>query len=136
VAERVRDLMTKEVHTVGRNDPVTTVDALMEERRIRHVPVLDEEGALAGIVSRRDVFRSAMKRLLGYGTHAQDRMLANLVVKEVMTNAVETIGPDAPLAEAARRMIERRIGSLVVVEGERLVGILTDTDFVRKVAGL
>jgi CBS domain-containing membrane protein len=96
---------------------------------------LGEDGELAGILSRRDVFRTALKRTLGYGEAAQDRLLEMLVVKEVMTNEVETIAPDAPIQEAARRMLDRNISALVVVEGERLVGMLTESDFVRHVAG-
>jgi CBS domain-containing membrane protein len=132
---RVRDLMTTEVRTVGRNDKVTDADALMDSARVRHLPVLDDEGALAGILSRRDVFRTALQRTFGYGEKAQDRILGNLVVKELMTNRVETAAPEDAVADAARRMLEKKISALVVVEGERVVGILTESDFVRHVAG-
>jgi CBS domain-containing membrane protein len=132
---RVRDLMTKEVRTVGRNDKASDADALMSEARVRHLPVLDDEGQLAGILSRRDVYRTALQRTFGYGEKAQDRILGNLVVKELMTNRVETVAPDAPIEEAASRMLEKKISALVVVEGERVVGILTESDFVRHVAG-
>jgi CBS domain-containing membrane protein len=131
---RVRDLIEGEVRTVGRNDPVSAADALMERHRIRHLPVLDEDGGLAGVLSRRDVSRTVLQRAFGYGDAAREKIFARLLVKEVMTNRVESIGPDAPAAEAARRMMERKIGCLVVVEGERIVGILTETDFVRRVA--
>lgn len=132
---RVRDLMTKEVRTIGRNDKASDADALMSEARVRHLPVLDDEGQLAGILSRRDVYRTALQRTFGYGEKAQDRILGNLVVKELMTNRVETVAPEAPIAEAASRMLEKKISALVVVEGERVVGILTESDFVRHVAG-
>ena len=55
-----------------------------------------------------------------------------LVVKDVMTNQVFTIAPDATLDEAARMLLEHKVGCLVVVEGERVVGILTESDFVRR----
>ena len=61
-------------------------------------------------------------------------MLRQVAVKEAMSEAVHTTTPDVPLAEAARVMIERKIGCLPVVEGEKLVGILTETDVVRLVA--
>lgn len=132
---RVRDLMTKEVRTVGRNDKVTDADALMDSARVRHLPVLDEEGALAGILSRRDLYRTALRRTFGYGEKALDQILGNLVVKELMTNRVETAAPEDAIEAAARRMREKGISSLVVVEAERVVGILTESDFVRHVAG-
>ncbi len=106
----------------------------MERHRIRHLPVLGEEGELAGILSRRDAFRTALQRTLGYGEAAQDRLLGMLLVKEVMTNEVETAAPDDRIEDAARRMLEKKISALVVVEGERIVGMLTESDFVRHVA--
>jgi CBS domain-containing protein len=131
---RVRDLMKGEVRTVGRNDAVSEADALMERHRIRHLPVLDEDGGLAGVLSRSDVSRTALKRAFGYGDAAREKIFARLLVKEVMTNRVETVAPDAPAGEAARRMTELKIGCLVVVEDDRIVGILTETDFVRRFA--
>jgi CBS domain-containing protein len=103
----------------------------MRLERIRHLPVLDDDGEeLVGIVSQRDIFRGALARALGYGEAAQTKLLGMLVVKEVMTNDVVTIGPAASLAEAAGIMRERRIGCLPVLEDGRLVGILTEADFV------
>jgi CBS domain-containing protein len=131
---RVRDLMTPEVTTLRRNDALSIADDVMRLGRIRHLPVLDDDGQLVGIVSQRDLFRGALARALGYGAHAQQKLLGQLVVKEVMTNDPVTIGPDAPLAEAARLMLQRKIGCLVVVEGGRLAGILTESDFVRRLA--
>jgi CBS domain-containing protein len=132
---RVRELIEGGVvQTVGRNDKVSDADALMERHRIRHLPVLDEDGSLAGILSRRDVSPTALKRTFGYGDAALEKIFTNLLVKEVMTNRVETIAPDALAADAARRMMELKIGCLVVVKDDRIVGILTETDFVRQVA--
>ena len=78
--------------------------------------------------------RGALARALGYGQAAQQQLLNMLLVKDVMTTDVATIGPDAPVKEAARTMRERKIGCLVVVEGRRLVGILTEADFVEAFA--
>jgi CBS domain-containing protein len=129
---RVRDLMTAEVTTLGRNDALSIADDVMRLGRIRHMPVVDDDGQLVGIVSQRDLFRGALARALGYGAHAQQKILGQLLVKEVMTNDPVTVAPDAPLAEAARLMLQRKIGCLVVVEGGSLVGILTESDFVRR----
>ena len=101
--------------------------------RIRHLPVLDDDQCLIGILTQRDLFRGALARALGYGTHAQQKLLGQLIVKEVMTTNPVTIGPDASLAEAAAVMIQHKIGCLVVMEGEKLVGVLTEGDFVAAV---
>jgi CBS domain-containing protein len=130
---KVSDVMSGDVTTLLQNDQLTIADDVMRLGRIRHLPVLDDDGAVVGIVSQRDLFRSALARSLGYGEVAQTRVMGLMKVKEVMTNDVATIAPDAPLAEAARSMIERKIGCLVVTEGDRLVGILTEGDFLKLV---
>jgi CBS domain-containing membrane protein len=127
---RVRDIMTAEVTTLQRNDKLTLADDIMRLGRIRHLPVLDENGQLAGIVTQRDLFRGALAKALGYGERAQRQLMDTLVVKEVMTSDVITTTPDTPLAEAARVLIEHKIGCLPVVEAGRLVGIITEEDFV------
>jgi len=128
---RVRDLMTREVQTLGHNDRLELADDLMKMERIRHLPVVDEDdGRLIGIVSQRDLFRGALVRALGFGEHGQKKILESLRVKEVMHTDVATVGPDAHVREAARLMLDRKIGCVVVMEGERLVGIVTESDFV------
>jgi CBS domain-containing protein len=81
-------------------------------------------------VSQRDLFRGALAKVLGYGEHAQSRLLAGLSVKEVMATEVLTTEETTPIADAARLMLDRKVGCLVVVEGRRPVGILTESDFV------
>ena len=128
---RVRDVMTKEVTTLKRNDKLTLASDIMQLGRIRHLPVLEDDGVrLGGILSQRDLFRGALARALGYGQHAQRKMLDSLFVKEVMTTDVIATSPDTPLIDAARVLMERKIGCLPVIESGRLVGILTEADFV------
>jgi CBS domain-containing protein len=126
----VRDVMSKNPTTLGRNDQLSLADDVMRAERIRHLPVLDEDGRLCGILSQRDMFRGALAQALGYGTAAQSKMLAMLRVKEVMTTDVISTAPDTPLGEVAKTMLARKIGCLPVVEGENLVGIVTESDFV------
>jgi CBS domain-containing protein len=130
----VRDLMSVDVATLKRNDKLVAADDLMRLGRIRHLPVVDEDDRLAGVVSQRDLFHSGLIKALGYGSHAQQHALATVAVKEAMTTDVVTTTPDTPLREAARTMFERKIGCLVVVEGERIVGIIAESDFVKLAA--
>jgi CBS domain-containing protein len=127
---RVRDVMTSDVTTLQRNDKLTLADDIMRLGRIRHLPVLDEDGRLAGIVTQRDLFRNALAKALGYGERAQRQLMDTLVVKEVMASDVITTTPDTPLSDAAHVLVERKIGCLPVVEAGRLVGIITEGDFV------
>lgn len=131
---KVRELMTTDVTTVGRNDELTIADDIMKMKRFRHLPVV-EEGRLVGILTQRDLFHAALSTALNFGEKAQKEFLKTVVVKEVMTEEVLTIDPGADVKEAARRMIEHKIGCLPVVENGKLVGIVSETDLLRVVAG-
>jgi CBS domain-containing protein len=128
----VKEIMTKEVSTLGRNDTLDSADDIMALARIRHLVVLDE-GRVVGVVSQRDLFRSALAVALGYGEKAQKALLRTIRVKEVMSEPAITVSPEASTKEATRLMLEHRIGCLPVVEGRTLMGIVTETDILRYV---
>jgi CBS domain-containing protein len=129
----VREMMTTTVATLGRNDTLDLADDLMSMGRIRHLPVL-EEGRVVGVVSQRDLFRSALAVALGYGERAQKLLLKTITVKRVMSEPAISIALDATVTEAACLMLEHKIGCLPVVEGQTLVGIVTETDILRAMA--
>jgi CBS domain-containing protein len=108
----------------------------MRERRVRHILVVDDEGTLHGVLSQRDIFHGGLLKALGYGTRAKQQALDTLLVKEAMTAEPVTTTPSTAIDAAARIMVERRLGCLPVMDGERLVGVLTEGDFTLVVAGL
>jgi CBS domain-containing protein len=126
--------MTRSVRTLGRNEKLSAADSLMRTERIRHLPVVDEEGLVVGIVSQRDLFFSALVQALGFGSASHDRMLSTILVKEVMTENVVTTTPETMVTAAARVMVDRKIGCLPVIEGDTLTGILSESDIVSAVA--
>jgi CBS domain-containing protein len=132
---KVRELMTKKVSTLDRNDTLDMVDDVMELGRVRHIPVVDQ-GKLVGIVSQRDLFRSALAFAIGYGEKGRRTLLRSLNVKDVMNSPVVTTRPDATLASAAALMVKKKIGCLPVLDvGNKMIGILTETDVLKHVAG-
>lgn len=131
---KVRELMSKDVATVGRNDELSIADDVMTMKRVRHLPVL-EDGRLVGMLSQRDLFHAALSTALNFGSKAQKEFLKTVPVKEVMTDEVRTIDPNADVKEAARLMIEHQIGCLPVVENGKLIGIVSETDLLRVIAG-
>jgi len=126
--------MTTDVATIGRNDELTIGDDIMKMKRLRHLPVV-EEGRLVGMLTQRDLFHAALSTALNFGEKAQKEFLKTVVVKEVMTEEVLTIDPGADVKEAARLLIEHKIGCLPVVENGKLVGLVTETDLLRVIAG-
>jgi CBS domain-containing membrane protein len=128
----VRQVMTTGPTTLKRNEKLTLAEDILQLGRIRHLPVIDDDddGKLIGIVSQRDLLRGALAQALGYGEHGRRKLLDTLLVEEVMATEVATTSPDTLLADAARILAERKIGCLPVVDNGRLVGILTEGDFV------
>ncbi len=131
-AVTVRDLMTRNPTTLDRNETLDLAESIMNLGRIRHMPVVDD-GKVVGIVSQRDMFRSALITSLGFGRKTTGALMKTIKIKEIMTEKVVTISPDASIKEAARQMMEKKIGCLPVLEGDRLVGIVTETDMLQYV---
>lgn len=130
----VEDLMATDLLTLRRNDKLSVADDIMKQKRIRHIPILDDDGLLCGIVTQRDLFRGIILRSLGFGSRAEQKLLDMLFIKDAMRDDVVTTTPDTPLSEAARLMLTNKIGCLPVVDGERLVGLLSEADFVEQFA--
>jgi CBS domain-containing protein len=124
---KVKDVMVKEVATLDVNDELSLANDIMRLGRIRHLPVVDGT-RLAGIISERDLFRSSLAQALGYGSEATRELMKKLHIKDIMVQKVVTTSPETPLCEATRIMLELKIGCLPVVEGDRLVGLITETD--------
>lgn len=129
----VRDIMVKNPATLERNETLDIAEDIMNLGRIRHMPVIDE-GMVVGIVSQRDLFRSALLTALGFAKRTERALKKNIRVKEIMTEQVVTISPDATVKEAARVMMDKKIGCLPVLEGEIFVGLITETNVLRYVA--
>jgi acetoin utilization protein AcuB len=124
----VRDLMSRRVATARPETSLGATAKLMKARKIRHLPVVDNGGRLVGIVTARDL-RQAL-----FAPAIQDRpeelvgLLDTLAVRDVMTRGVVSVRAATSIRDAARLMHERKLGALPVVERDRLVGILTETD--------
>jgi CBS domain-containing membrane protein len=131
---RVSDIMTRELITLNRNDNLTTADDVMRLGRIRHIIVVHDDGALAGVLSQRDLFLGGLLRALGYGSHAKTQALSTMFVKDAMSADPITTTPTTRLADAAAIMLKNKIGCLPVLEHGKLIGIVTESDFVAHVA--
>jgi CBS domain-containing protein len=124
---KVKEIMVKEVATLDVNDELSLANDIMRLGRIRHLPVVDGT-RLVGIVSERDLFRSSLAHALGYASKDTRDLMKTLHIKDVMVTGVITIPPDTEVCEATKMMVEEKIGCLPVVEGNRLVGLITETD--------
>ena len=131
----VREIMTSEVMTLRHNDTLRLATDLMTLAQVRHFPVVDA-GRLVGVVSQRGLFRASLTAIIKNKKISARTVLGTVAVKDAMNVPATTISPDASIREAARIMVERHIGCLPVVDEGRLVGIVTETDFLKQIARL
>ncbi len=124
----VRERMTANPVVV---QPETSFDEafqLLREKKIRRLPVVDKNGNLVGIVVEKDLLRVSPSPATSLSIFEIHGLLAKLQIKDVMTKRVITVGEDCPLEEAARIMVEHKIGSLPILRDKKVVGIITETD--------
>jgi len=142
MAKRVREVMSRDPITIDPEAPIATAIAVMRDKSVRHLPVVDGAGRLLGMISDRDlrdaVFAPAFAEHLSLVARRRLRGLSatleGLRIKDVMTWDAVTTKPEAALAQAAAVMFEGRFGSLPVVEKDELVGIITERDVLRALA--
>ena len=125
--KRVRDLMQADVATLQADDHLDLADDVMRLGRIRHMPV-EEGGKVVGILSQRDLFRAGISTVLRFRSSVEREWLAKISVREMMTTPPIGIAPDASVRAAVALMREKRIGCLVVLDGESLAGLLSESD--------
>jgi len=123
----VRDVMETKLCTISPETTLPEALRLVAQRGIRHLPVV-EDTKLVGIVSDRDLKRAMASPATSLEAHELMYLLDRLRVREIMTRAVIVIGPTCPVEEAARLMVQDKIGALPVTDGDQLVGIVTETD--------
>ena len=122
--------MTTPVITVTPTSPLREVIQLMETHNIRHVAVVEDGNRLLGLISHRDVLRSQEGSLSGSPSEEQTHMNRWIEARWVMTKEVRTVYPETPALEAAQSLRSHGYGCAPVLEHGRLVGMLTDSDFV------
>lgn len=130
---RVKDLISRTPVTVGRATPVLEARRMMLERRVRHL-LVTENDKLVGIVTDRDIRLNMPSPATTLSVWELNYLLARLTVGEVMTKSVIVVEPERDAREAAAILLSEKIGALPVLDGELLVGIVTETDFLRAFA--
>jgi acetoin utilization protein AcuB len=124
----VKNRMTANPVTIAPGASYSEAFDTIRESKFRHLPVVDNRGKLVGIVAETDLLHASPSSATTLSIYELNYLLANLRVEEVMTSPVITVSDDAPLEEAARVMIENKIGCLPVMRGDELVGVITETD--------
>ncbi|RLA46730.1 MAG: acetoin utilization protein AcuB [Gammaproteobacteria bacterium] len=125
----VAEIMTREPYSLGPDDSLASARQMMTEHHIRHIPVVSGDGGLIGLVSQRDILAAEDSTVLNKegGPDSRDRYVA---ISSVMTTPVQTVEEHAGLRGTAMHLQKHKLGCLPVLNKGRLVGIITDSDFV------
>jgi acetoin utilization protein AcuB len=130
----VESIATKNVITVRTGDSILAASKLLREKGIRHLPVVDADGKLAGMLTDRDIKRASASEATSLEIHELLYLLDKLDVSKVMTKNPLSVNPNTPVSEAAALMVKHKIGCLPVVDGSRVCGIVTQIDMLRLLA--
>lgn len=126
---KVLERMTRDVITVKFDEPIRRVWELLDEKKLRRFPVMDGP-RLVGIVTDRDLRNAVASSMVLTEKKNHDYLLDTIKVESVMTADPRTVAPDANIKGAARLILEIKVGGLPVVDGGKLVGIITETDLI------
>jgi acetoin utilization protein AcuB len=125
----IREIMTRNPITIRPQSDYLAAIALMRAGKLRRLPVIDDDQRVVGMVSLDKLKMKKPEEAARTRAVQSDGILMR--VRDVMSTPVISVSPDYPMEEAARLMVEKRISSLPVVEDEKLVGIVTDSDIFR-----
>ena len=132
--KKVRDVMSRGVKTLGPCDTLYVAGERMTMEKVRHLPVVDQ-GRVVGVVAQRDLIQLGEASALGHASAGQKKVLRAIDVSAAMSEPPVTISPEATVHEAGAAMLEHEVGCLPVVEGGRLVGIVTQSDLRKSLVG-
>jgi acetoin utilization protein AcuB len=123
----VGERMSQPVITILPSMPITEALNLMKREQIRRAPVV-KDGELIGIVSDKDLLNASPSQATSLSVWELNYLISKIQVRDVMTTKVLTVAEDTPIEEAARIMVDNKIGGLPVVRNGEVVGIITETD--------
>jgi acetoin utilization protein AcuB len=129
---KVKDMMSTDVLTINLDTNINEAFRIMKEKKVRRLPVMDR-GKLVGIITLSDLNRAAPSAATSLSIHELNYLLARTKVKDIFpaNRKVVTVSPENYIETAAKLMLQHRISSLPVMDGEKLVGIITETDLFR-----
>jgi acetoin utilization protein AcuB len=120
--------MSYPVITVAPEMPIMEALNLMKTKQIRRMPVIDSHGKLMGIVSNKDLINASPSQATSLSVWEINYLIGKISVNKVMTKAVLTVTEETPIEEAARLMVDNKVGGLPVMKDNKMIGIITESD--------
>lgn len=126
---KVKDIMTKNVFVLYANETLDIARSLMEIKHVRHVPIVTVKGKFVGLLTHRDILSMTVSRLAGLDENVQDDLDRHIPISKVMQKKIVTIDPELDVSKAIALLLKNHFGCLPVVSDNKLVGIVTEADF-------
>ena len=128
----LKEIMTKSVTTVNVADRFSLVESRMREKKVRHIPVIDNDRHVVGLISQRDLYRIASPRKTPSGDAYDPSYLDGFILSNVMTPAVQTLSEFCALKDGVSLMADKNLGCIPIVDkDDRILGIVTKGDVIR-----
>ncbi|MBF0279704.1 MAG: CBS domain-containing protein [SAR324 cluster bacterium] len=127
----IKDIMTKEIHSLHSTQSLYLARAMMKTQHIRHIPIVNADQEFVGLLSHRDLLALSVSQLAGIEETEQMELDQHTPIVSVMKTDIVTVSEDLDLSSAIAILLENKYGCLPVVNGENLVGIVTAADFLQ-----
>ena len=128
---KIKDIMTSDVFVLYSCDTLELARSLMQIKHIRHVPIVDADGHFVGLLTHRDLLSLTVSLLAEIEKREQDELDRHIPIMEVMKTDVVTASPESDVRTAIAVLLENKYGCLPVVSDKKLVGIVTEADFLK-----
>jgi CBS domain-containing membrane protein len=125
----VKDIMTQDIYVLHANDDLDLVQTLIKSRHTRHIPIVDNKGFFVGLVTHRDLLSLTVSRLATMNNNGHEGLNGHVPIRKIMQNGILTADPEMNFSTALSIFLKNTVGCLPVIAQRKLVGILTEADF-------
>jgi len=133
---KVKDIMTSEVFVLHASQTLELVRSLMRIKHVRHVPIVDQDNSFVGLITHRDLLEQTISHLAEVDDDEQEYLDRHIHIMNIMKTDVLSVDPDMDVCSAITLLLDHKYGCLPVVTGGKLVGIVTEADFLNLTLGL
>ena len=128
---KIKDIMTSEVFVLHETQTLELVRSLMRIKHVRHVPIVDPDNTFVGLMTHRDLLAQTISHLAEVDDEEQEYLDRHIHIMSIMKTDVTTVGPETDVCSAITMLLEHKYGCLPVVTDGKLVGIVTEADFMK-----